>query len=277
MDELKFATRESDTLVAYLQQHPEVTDVLFTGGDPMIMKTKVLAAYIEPLLNARLPNLRTIRIGSKALAYWPYRFTTDSDAEDLLALFRRVTDSGMQLAFMAHFSHPVELTTPAARQATAALRATGAEIRTQSPILAHINDDPEVWSSMWNEQVAQGCVPYYMFVVRDTGAQHYFGLSLDKAYRIFREAYKNVSGIARTVRGPSMSAHPGKVEILGIQEIAGEKVFTLRMLQGRDPDWVLRPFFARHDPDAIWLDDLQPALGEQEFFFNRQESLLPTP
>jgi hypothetical protein len=111
-----------------------------------------------------------------------------------------------------------------------------------------------------------------MFVVRDTGAQHYFGIPLARAYDIFREAYKDVSGIARTVRGPSMSSHPGKIEILGIRELAGEKVFMLRMLQGRDPDWVLRPFFARYDPDAIWLDDLKPAFGEERFFFE-EESL----
>ncbi|MCZ6832827.1 MAG: lysine 2,3-aminomutase [Acidobacteria bacterium] len=272
LNELKFATRESDTLIAYLREHPEVTDVLVTGGDPMIMKTQVLAAYLEPLMAADLPHLRTIRIGSKALGYWPYRFTSDNDADQLMALFRRITDSGLQLAFMAHFSHPEELSTDAVRKAISRLHAAGAQIRTQSPLLAHINDDPEIWSQMWREQVRLGCVPYYMFVVRDTGAQHYFGIPLARAYDIFREAYKGVSGIARTVRGPSMSSHPGKIEILGIRELAGEKVFMLRMLQGRDPDWVLRPFFARYDPDAIWLDDLKPAFGEERFFFE-EESL----
>ena len=272
LDELKFATRESETLIAYLREHPEITDVLFTGGDPMIMKTQVLAAYLEPLMEADLPHLRTIRIGSKALSYWPYRFTSDNDADQLMALFRRITDSGLQLAFMAHFSHPAELSTDAVRKAISRLHAAGAQIRTQSPLLAHINDDPEIWSQMWREQVRLGCVPYYMFVVRDTGAQHYFGIPLARAYDIFREAYKDVSGIARTVRGPSMSSHPGKIEILGIRELAGEKVFMLRMLQGRDPDWVLRPFFARYDPDAIWLDDLKPAFGEERFFFE-EESL----
>lgn len=271
MDELKFATRESENLVRYLKEHPEVTDVLFTGGDPMIMKTKVLEAYIEPLLAADLPNLTTIRIGSKALAYWPYRFTTDSDADDLMDLFQRVTVSGRQLAFMGHFSHPVEFSTPAVTQAIARLRSTGAEIRTQSPLLAHINDDPDIWAEMWREQVRHGCVPYYMFVVRDTGAQHYFGVPLERASEVFRAAYTQVSGLARTVRGPSMSSHPGKVEVMGIREVAGQKVFVLRMLQGRDPDWALKPFFARYDPKAIWLDDLEPAFGEERFFFDVDE------
>ncbi|MEX0686176.1 MAG: hypothetical protein WD267_07400 [Balneolales bacterium] len=267
IDELKFAMREVDLLIDYLKEHPEVTDVLFTGGDPMIMKAKVLASYIDPLLNADLPNLRTIRIGTKALGYWPYKFVTDKDSEATLELFERVVKSGKHLALMAHYSNPVELKTPIAHEAIKRVRNTGAQIRTQSPLLRHINDDPKTWSDMWKIQVKQGMIPYYMFVVRDTGARHHFDISLERAHDIFREAYKNVSGISRTVRGPSMSAGPGKVQILGVAEVANEKVYVLRFLQSRNPDWVHRPFFAKYDPDATWLDELEPAFGENKFFF----------
>jgi KamA family protein len=267
IEELKFAAHETETLVDYVRRHPEVTDVLVTGGDPLIMKSRVLAAYIEPLLDADIPHLRTIRIGTKSLGFWPYRFLTDNDAGELLDLFCQVTSRGLQLALMAHFSHPAELHTQAAEDAIRAVRGTGAIIRTQAPVLAHINDHPGIWSRMWTEQVQLGCVPYYMFVVRNTGAQHYFGVPLVRAWRIFREAYKRVSGLARTVRGPSMSARPGKVQVLGASRIHGEPVLTLRFLQGRDPDWVMRPFFARYDEQALWLDDLSPAFGEERFFF----------
>ncbi len=270
MEELKFAMRQSELLVEYLRRHPEVTDVLFTGGDPMIMSAKNFAAYIEPLLQARLPHLRTIRIGTKSLSYWPYKFLTDRDADDMLRLFERIVKQGFHLAFMAHFNHPRELKTEAVRQAIGRIRSTGAQIRTQAPIMRHINDHPGIWKEMWLEQVKLGCVPYYMFVARDTGAQHYFAVKLERAWNIFRKAYQQVSGVARTVRGPSMSAYPGKVQILGISEVAGEKVFVLRFLQGRNPDWVHRPFFARYDPDAIWLDDLEPAFGEPCFFFEEE-------
>jgi L-lysine 2,3-aminomutase len=120
---------------------------------------------------------------------------------------------------------------------------------------------------MWREQVRLGLIPYYMFVVRDTGAQHYFGLPLVKTWQIFREAYQQVSGLARTVRGPSMSAHPGKIQVLGVNEINGQKVIALNFLQGRSPDWVCRPFYANFDEHAIWIDDLKPAFGEDKFFF----------
>jgi KamA family protein len=267
VEELKFAAHETESLIEYVRRHPEVTDVLITGGDPLIMKSRVLASYIEPLLDANIPHLRTIRIGTKSLGFWPYRFLTDADAGELLDLFCQVTNRGLQLAFMAHFSHPAELSTQAVEDAIRAIRGTGAIIRTQAPVLAHINDHPGIWSRMWREQVRLGCVPYYMFVVRNTGAQHYFGVPLVRAWQIFREAYKGVSGIARTVRGPSMSARPGKLQVLGAARVNGEQVLTLRFLQGRDPDWVMRPFFARYDETASWIDELQPAFGEERFFF----------
>jgi KamA family protein len=270
MDELKFAMRETELLVDYLRDHPEVTDVLFTGGDPMVMRTKNLERYIRPLLEAKLPNLHTIRIGTKALSYWPYRFTTDEDAGEVLDLFREIEAAGLHLAIMAHFNHDAELRTQAVEEAIARIKATGAEIRTQSPLMRRINDDPLVWSQMWRRQVDLGCIPYYMFIARDTGAQDYFSVPLVRAQEIFREAYTSVSGICRTVRGPSMSADPGKVEVLGVTEVMRRRVLMLRMIQGRNPDWAMRPFFAEYDEEATWLSDLVPAFGGEQFFWEQE-------
>ena len=266
MDEMKFAMQEGEQLVQYVQEHPEITDILFTGGDPMIMKSKIFAKYIDVLIESNIQNLKTIRIGTKALSYWPYKFLTDSDSQEMLDVFRRVVDNGLHLAFMAHFNHLNELSTPSVKQAIKAVRETGAEIRTQSPLLAHINDDASMWAQMWNKQVQLGCIPYYMFVVRDTGAQHYFGVPLVRAANIFKEAYSKVSGLARTVRGPSMSATPGKVHVMGTTTINNEKLIVLRFLQGRNPAWVETPFFAKYDENAIWLDDLKPAFTDKFFF-----------
>lgn len=274
MDELKFAGKESSHLKDYVTQNKQVTDILFTGGDPMIMKAKIFASYIEPLLEAKPENLQTIRIGTKALGYWPYKFVSDNDADELISLFERIVNSGINLSIMAHFSHPVELDTSIVKTAIARLRSVGVQIRTQSPVLKHINDSPELWAEMWRKQVNLNCIPYYMFIPRDTGAQDYFALTLDNAWKIFREAYQKVSGVCRTVRGPSMSCTPGKVQILGVSEIKGKKVFVLRMLQGRNPDWVARPFFAKYNPDAIWIDDLKPAFDEDKFFFEDELELM---
>ena len=274
MNDYRFATREIEKLIGYLRENPQITDILFTGGDPMVMKADILERYIDPLLEADLPNLQNIRIGSKSLSYWPYKYVTDRDARKTLSLFKKVVDSGIHLAFMAHFNHPVEQETAIVKKAVQNIQQTGAVIRTQSPLLYKINDHPDIWAKMWQQQVQMGMIPYYMFVVRNTGAQHFYGIPLERAWHIFREAYQQTSGLGRTVRGPSMSAHPGKVQILGVEEVHGEKVFVLRLIQGRNPEWVDKPFFAKFDPNAIWLDDLQPAFGRSKFFFEEEQKII---
>ncbi len=271
ISDLKFASKKVEELIRYLRVHPEVSDVLFTGGDPMIMKASTLARYIEPLLNdPGLSHLQNIRIGTKAVAYWPQRFVTDPDADDILRLFEKVVNSGRQLALMGHYSHPVELGPPIAREAIRRIRATGANIRMQSPVIRHVNDDPDVWAELWRTGVQFGAIPYYMFVERDTGARHYFELPLVRIWEIYREAYNQVSGLARSVRGPSMSAFPGKVRVLGVTSAHGKPVFILEFIQARKPELVRIPFFANYDPSVTWYNQLEPAFDSDRPFFLEQ-------
>ncbi len=265
--ELRFASNEAESLHRYLAQDKNITDLLITGGDPMVMKTRHVESYLEPLLQPELEHLQTVRIGTKALTFWPQRFVTDDDAAGLLKLFAKLVKAGKHVAIMAHFNHWREMETPIVREAIRRIRATGAVIRTQAPLVQHINDDADVWVRMWRTQVRLGLIPYYMFVERDTGAKRYFEVPLVRAYEIYREAMQGVSGLGRTARGPSMSAGPGKVEIQSVMEFNGEKVFVLRFIQGRNPDWVQKTFFAKYDEKATWFDDLVPAFGEEKFFF----------
>lgn len=269
IEDIKFASNEPELLASYLKRNRDVRSVLITGGDPLIMKTKVLRRYIEPLLGPGLEHIESIRLGTKATAYWPHRFVTDDDADDLLRLFETVRKAGKHLALMAHYSHPRELEPPIAEEALRRIQSTGATVRCQGPLIRYVNDSIGAWIDLWTKQVRLGAVPYYMFVERDTGPKQYFEVPLARALPIFNGAYRKVSGLGRTVRGPSMSATPGKVLIDGVATIHGEKVFMLKFIQARDPDWVGRPFFARYDRRATWLSDLQPAFGERQFFFGK--------
>jgi KamA family protein len=263
--ELKLAVQGPQVMADYLRRHREVTDVLLTGGDPLVMRTDLLASYIEPLLS--MDHVSTVRIGTKAVAFWPYRVLAGEDADALLRLLERVVASGRQVAMMLHFSHPREMSTDAAQQALRRLAATGAVLRTQAPLVRHVNDRADDWATMWRRQVQLGMVPYYMFVERDTGARRYFGLPLSRAAQIYRDAVRQVSGLARTARGPVMSATPGKVCVDGVLQLPDGPAFALRYLQARDVDLVGRPFLARYDADAEWWDELRPYRDEDRPFF----------
>ena len=187
-----------------------------------------------------------------------------------------MTDAGLNLAIMGHYSHPVELSTEIAQQAVRRIRSTGAIVRMQSPCIRHVNDDADTWADLWQRGVRLGAVPYYMFVERDTGARNYFELPLAEVWEIFRGAYQQVSGLARTVRGPSMSAFPGKVHVLGVTEVGEEKAFVLEYLQARRASLVRQPFFASFDPEATWFDQLEPLTDRDERFWPAEQPRTPT-
>ncbi|PPJ53266.1 hypothetical protein CBER1_11811 [Cercospora berteroae] len=267
-----FKTHCKTTLADYVRRNPDVSDVLITGGDPMVMSTDRLKSYISPLLpqHSGPKNLRTIRIGTKALSWWPTRFLEGVDAEDVLRLLTDIVHSGISVTIQAHFSHPRELLDGKTQAAIRAVQSTGAVIRCQAPLMRHINDSAPIWAEMWRLQTSLGTIPYYMFVERDTGASHYFAVPLVSASRIYNSAIGMVSGISRTVRGPSMSTGPGKICVLGIETVQQQTVFVLKFLQSRNPSWCHRIFFAEYDAHATWFDHLKPALGDDSFFFESE-------
>ena len=159
--------------------------------------------------------------------------------------------------------------------------------------IKHVNDTPEAWSSLWRTGVRLGLIPYYMFVERDTGARNYFEAPLVRVFEICREAYASVSGLSRSVQGPTMSAFPGKVQILGVITLRDmmdgrviealgaaaariskvdpdERVLVCDFIQARDPGLIRRLFFAAFDPAATWFDQLRPAFGKEKFHFESQ-------
>ncbi|PKO58417.1 MAG: lysine 2,3-aminomutase, partial [Betaproteobacteria bacterium HGW-Betaproteobacteria-19] len=99
---LRIAASEARMLHGYLREHNEVTDLLFTGGDPMVMKTKHLQGYLEPLLAPEFDHIQTVRIGTKALSFWPHRFLGAADADELIELLERMVKAGKHVALMAH-------------------------------------------------------------------------------------------------------------------------------------------------------------------------------
>ncbi|MDA3942997.1 MAG: 4Fe-4S cluster-binding domain-containing protein [Bacteroidetes bacterium] len=265
--DLKFAMREIDQVAEYIRQHPEINEILFTGGDPMIMNPRTISKYIDYLIESKIPNLKTIRFGTKSLAYWPFTFIPEynEEAGEMLAMFRRIVDSGYHLAFMAHFNHYNELGNAILSQAVQNILETGATIRTQAPVLNHINNDSEVWARMWKDQIGLGMIPYYMFIERETGPYDYFSVPLAEVYRMYQQAAIHTGSFAKTVTGPVMSAAKGKVQILGIIDnpVNGQKYFMMQYVRHRDFTKTFQPFFMHFDKQATWVDQLEEVVPQE--------------
>jgi L-lysine 2,3-aminomutase len=264
--DIKFSMREIEKVAEYIRRNPDINEILFTGGDPLIMDPPTISKYFDALKAANLKNLRNIRFGTKSLTYWPFAFLPQfsDEGQDLLDLFKRITDSGFHLAFMAHFNHPNELDNPVVQEAIYNIRQTGAEIRTQAPVLNHINKSAQTWSAMWKKQVSLGLIPYYMFIERETGPYNYFEIPLAEVYQIYQDAIKETGSFAKTVTGPVMSAAMGKAQIMGVfgNPVTGDKYFMIQYVRHRDYKKTFQPFFMKYSEKATWLTQLEEVKAE---------------
>ncbi len=215
--------------VSYIRSLPEVTDVLFTGADPLVLQSSVLKSYIDPILD--IDTVKVIRIGTKSLAWWPYRFTQDRDAAALLDLFRYIKSRGKHLNICAHFTHANELATDEVKEAIERIRETGAVIRCQGPLVKDINDSVNALSTLWSEQVKLGLVPYYLFVEANHNVENCFRIPLAQSLKLFQEAQSITTGLARTIRGPVFMNDHFRILIDGTMEIDHKKYFVLKNLQ----------------------------------------------
>lgn len=240
-----FSYDDPNIPVAWLREHPEVKDVLFTGADPMVLPAEKLKMYIDPLLGVE--SVKVIRISTKSLGWWPYRFTTDRDADEVLKLFEYVISRGKHMTLTAHFTHPRELEHPEVKRAIKRIRATGTGIRCQGPLIKEVNDNAKDWSEMWSRQIELGMIPYYMFIEANHHPTKCFRVPLAESLRIFRAAQKQTTSLARTVRGPVFVHDLNRILLSGTVEVDGNKYFVLKSLQsprgtGSEGDIKLFPF-----------------------------------
>jgi KamA family protein len=218
-----------DEPVEYIRNHKEIKDVLFTGADLMTLNTKTIKRYIEPILD--IDSVEVIRVGSKSLAWWPHRFVTDKDADELLDMFRYIRNRGKHVNFCAHFTHPNELNSDIVKEAVKRIQDTGAVIRCQGPVVEGINNSAETWNTMWSKQINMGMIPYYMFIEADHNKESCFRIPLAESLKIFQEAQKLTTGLARTVRGPVFINDINRVLLDGTTVVDNKKYFVLKCLQ----------------------------------------------
>ena len=230
----------------YVARHPEITDVLLTGGDPLILPTERLRPIIRRF--AAMPHVGTIRIGSKIPAFNPQRIADDASLHELID---ETVGTGTAVYLMAHFDHPREITEEA-QNAIWAVQEAGAHVVNQCPMIRGVNDDDEVLTELFEITTALGMPQYYVFQGRPTAGNEPFEVPLVVAWQIFDRARRRCSGLSRRVRF-AMSHSTGKIEVLGVDEA---HIF-LRYHRSKDPALESRIMICKRDDEAFWFDDLE--------------------
>ncbi|NLE74675.1 MAG: KamA family radical SAM protein, partial [Actinobacteria bacterium] len=243
--------RDVGPALDYIRNHPQISNVLVTGGDPLLLSTARLRFLLSEL--RAIDHVRIIRIGSKMPAFNPYRILNDPDLVKTLGEF---STPERRVYLMAHFNHPRELTEPALEVIKQMLTA-GIIVCNQTPLLRGVNASPEILGDLLNRLSYVGAAPYYVFQVRPTLGNSYFVLPVEEAYLVFEQAKMLCSGLAKRAR-LVMSHVTGKIEVVGMDA----KHVHFRYHQAADPAENSRFLTYRRNPSAYWFDDYTEAVSE---------------
>ncbi len=243
------AIRDLQPALEYIRSHPEITNVLITGGDPLIMSNERLDGLLSAL--RAIGHVRIIRIGSKVPVFLPIRITSDPGLLDVLA---RHTSGDKRLYVVTHIDHPRELTGEAIRAMDGLLKA-GVALANQAVLLRRINDNPETLRDLFNRLAEAGVAPYYVFQCRPVTGSLHSRVPLARGYAIVEAAKRGCSGLAKRLRYV-MSHYSGKLEIVGVEGEGLERRVFLKYQQARDRRDEGRFFSRRLPAEACWFDDL---------------------
>ena len=233
-------------MVDYVKAHPEIDNVLLSGGDALINENERLSQYLEAF--SRIDHLHYIRIGTRVPVVLPHRILWDPELLEMLRDYNR----RKQIIIVTHFNHPNEITADA-RSAVSALIHAGCPVRNQTVLLKGINDDSATLTELMNGLTSAGVLPYYVFQCRPAmGVMNQFQVPLLEGQRIVDAAKADMNGQAKQFRYV-MSHVTGKIEILG-RPSGDEMLFKYH--QAKDSKDASRFFSVKLDEDQCWLPNV---------------------
>jgi len=234
-----------DKAIAYIREHNEITNVLLSGGDPLLLPTNFMKDMLQRLSD--ISHLKFVRVGSRTPVVCPDRISKD---EELVRIFKDFTAGGKQLYLTTQFNHPREIT-PASMEAVNALKNNNVIINNQTVLLKTINDDPYVMADLQATLAGIGVTPYYVFQCRPvTRVMDVFQVPLYEACKILDKTTSMLDGLSKRFRF-AMSHKTGKIEILGCED----DLIYFKYHQAKDESLYNKIFSKKLDKDAGWLDD----------------------
>jgi L-lysine 2,3-aminomutase len=280
-DDDMFIQEDIAQIHKYLRMHPEVTDILITGGDAGYLPVERMRQYVMPIIeDPQLLHIKAVRIGSRMLTFQP-EVILSHQYDEMLALFDTMRDNGVQFCWMAHFSTPRELLNPSTLAAVRRLQNHGVVVRSQSPIMNHVSiftdkngvvdveRSAQNWIDLGHILAALSIRFHSMYCARPTGEYHYFSAPLADIDKVFSRIFSSLASLHRPSRYITMTTSAGKLSLLGTAEVKGEKVFALKFNESRNMAWMDKVFLAKYDPKETRVDKLVP-YDTPRFFFEEE-------
>ncbi len=219
----KMKMRSSDFSAAcdYLKKHKEVSEVLLSGGDPLLLVDEKIDEILSQIYN--IPNISVIRIGSRTLSTLPMRIT-----DRLVAILRKYHP----LYINTQFNHPKELTEEA-KKACRKLADAGIPLGNQTVLLKGVNDSPQIIEELMRSLLQMRVKPYYLFQGDLSLGTNHFRTPIESGIAIMRHLYKNLSGMATPTFAIDAPDGSGKIPLTPdyIKEISS-KSLVFENIQG---------------------------------------------
>jgi KamA family protein len=238
--------RNFQNAAKYIADHPEITNVVISGGDPFLLPTKILRSMLDALRN--IDHLNFVRIGSRAPVTYPIRFF-DDELINLLEEF----NNDKALFVPTHFNHPDEIS-PVARQAVQRIRSTGVVVNNQAVLLKGVNDQEQTLVDLMSGLLEIGVNPYYLYQCMPVSrVRHHFQVPLKRGVDLVDKARQQMDGYAK--RFKFIIGHDiGKLEICG--RIADKLILKQIHARAGHNDESSRLLVRQLTETGGWLDDL---------------------
>lgn len=173
-----------DVVARYIRSHPEIRDIIFSGGDPLLLVDSLLERLLSAL--RAIPHLEIIRLGSRVPGTLPSRITSE-----LCAMLKRYHPLYMNL----HFNHPDEIT-PEVAEACGRLADVGIPLGSQTVLLKGVNDDPEIMKRLFHRLLRIRVKPYYLYQADLVTGTNQFRTPVETGLNILRALHGHTSGMA---------------------------------------------------------------------------------
>ncbi|OVE81692.1 KamA family protein [bacterium M21] len=231
---------------AYIREHKEITNVIISGGDPLLIGTQKIKQMLESLVD--IEHVNYVRIGTRTPAVFPMRFFDD----ELLTCFKEFNER-KPLYLPTHFNHVNEIT-DVATEAVLKIRQTGVTVNNQAVLLGGVNDTAEDIENLMNGLVSIGVSPYYLYQCMPVSrVRHHFQVPLKKGIDLVDKAKLRLDGYAKRLKF-IMGHDIGKIEICG----RSDDKLILKQIHSRpeEPEQASRIMAMALDDHAGWLDDM---------------------